>query len=61
VSVIKVMLTQIFNLSAQGAETGISEFAASLVYRVSSRTARTIQRSLVSQKRKRKTERKVVS
>jgi hypothetical protein len=33
----------------------ISEFEASLVYRVSSRTARAIQRSPVSKKRKTKT------
>jgi hypothetical protein len=33
---------------------GISEFEASLVYRVSSRTARTTQRNPVSEKKKKK-------
>jgi hypothetical protein len=39
----------------------ISEFEASLVYRVSSRTARTAQRNLVlkKKKKKKKTEKKV--
>jgi ATP-dependent DNA ligase len=36
----------------------ISEFEASLVYKVSSRTARAIQRNLVSIKKKKKTKRK---
>jgi hypothetical protein len=36
----------------------ISEFEASLVYRVTSRTARAIQRNPVSKKKKRKKERK---
>jgi hypothetical protein len=36
----------------------ISEFKASLVYRVSSRTARTAQRNSVSQKKKRKRKKK---
>jgi hypothetical protein len=35
----------------------ISEFKANLVYRVSSRTARAIQRNPVSKKRKKKKER----
>jgi hypothetical protein len=36
----------------------ISEFKASLVYKVSSRTARAIQRNLVSKKKKKKKKRK---
>jgi hypothetical protein len=36
-----------------GKGRGISEFEASLVYRVSSRTARATQRNLVSEKRER--------
>ena len=36
----------------------ISEFEASLVYKVSSRTTRTIQRNPVSEKKKRERERK---
>jgi hypothetical protein len=36
----------------------ISEFKASLVYRVSSRTARATQRNLVSKKQKQKTKQK---
>jgi hypothetical protein len=40
-----------------GRGRGISEFEASLVYRVSSRTARTIQRNPVSKKKKK--ERKI--
>jgi hypothetical protein len=38
----------------------ISEFEASLVYRVSSRTARATQRNLVSEKKKRERELGVV-
>jgi hypothetical protein len=43
------MVAQTFNPNPQEAEMGrwISEFEASLVYRVSSRTARTTQRNLV--------------
>jgi hypothetical protein len=42
-----------FNPSTREAEAGgISEFEASLVYRVSSRTARATQRNPVSKKRK---------
>jgi hypothetical protein len=37
-----------------GRDRWISEFEASLVYRVSSRTARTIQRNPVSKRRKKK-------
>jgi hypothetical protein len=39
----------------------ISEFEASLVYKVSSRTARAIQRNPVSEKKKKKSEFNVVS
>jgi hypothetical protein len=41
-----------FNPSTWEAETGISEFKASLVYKVNSRTARAIQRNPVSKSRK---------
>jgi hypothetical protein len=41
-----------FNPSTREAEAGISEFEASLVYKVSSRTARAIQRNPVSKKNK---------
>ena len=44
-----------FNPSTWEAEAGrISEFEASLVYKVSSRTARAIQRNPVSKKKKKK-------
>jgi hypothetical protein len=46
-----------FNPSTWEAEAGgfvISEFEASLVYRVSSRTARATQRNLVSKKKNQK-------
>jgi hypothetical protein len=39
---------------------GISEFEASLVYRVSSRTARATQRNPVSKKEKKKKRKKIV-
>jgi hypothetical protein len=38
-----------------GRGRGISEFEGSLIYRVSSRTARNIQRNLVSKNKKTKT------
>jgi hypothetical protein len=41
-----------FNLSTWEAEAGEIEFEASLVYRVSSRTVRTIQSNPVSKKKK---------
>ena len=41
-----------FDPSSREAESWISEFKASLVYNVSSRTARTIQRNPVSNKKK---------
>jgi hypothetical protein len=49
-----VVVAQAFNLSTQMAETGrwISEFEASLVYRASSRTARTTQKNPVSKNKK---------
>ena len=48
-----------FNPSTPGGRgRRISEFEASLVYRVSSRTARTIQRNPVSKKKKKKTGKK---
>jgi hypothetical protein len=45
-----------FNPITREAEAGgfISEFEASLVYKVSSRTARTTQRNPVSEKKKKK-------
>jgi hypothetical protein len=48
------MVAHAFNPSTQEAEAGrrISEFEASLVYKVSSRTARAIQRNPVSKKKK---------
>jgi hypothetical protein len=42
----------------EGRGRWISEFRASLVYRVSSRTARAIQRNLVSRKEKKRKEKK---
>jgi hypothetical protein len=48
-----------FNPSTWEAETGgISEFEASLVYRVSSRTARATQRNPVSENQKKKKKKK---
>jgi hypothetical protein len=41
-----------FNPSTREAEAGISEFKASLVYRVSSRTARATHRETLSRKTK---------
>jgi hypothetical protein len=51
------MVAHTFNPSTWEAEAGgwISEFKASLVYRVSSRTARAISRNLVSETPKEKT------
>jgi hypothetical protein len=51
-----------FNPSTWEADRQISEFEASLIYRVSSRTARATQRNPVSKKKKkkRKKERKKV-
>ena len=54
------MVVHAFNPSNRGGGGGrrgrqISEFKASLVYKVSSRTARTIQRNLVSEKKKKDT------
>jgi hypothetical protein len=46
-------------LRGRGRGRRISEFEASLVYRVSSRTARTIQRNPVSKKKKRKKKGKI--
>jgi hypothetical protein len=43
-----------FNPSTREAERQISEFEASLVYRVSSRTARATQRNPVSKNQKKK-------
>jgi hypothetical protein len=43
-----------FNPSTREAEAGGSEFKASLVYKVSSRTARAIQRNPVSKNQKKK-------
>jgi hypothetical protein len=47
------MVAHVFNPSG-GRGRQISEFEASLVYKVSSRTARTIQRNTVSKKKKKK-------
>ena len=44
------MVVHTFNLSTQEAERQISGFKASLVYRLSYRTARTTQRNRVSNK-----------
>ena len=44
------MVAQAFNQSTQEAEAGGPEFEASLVYRVSSRIARTTQRNPVLEK-----------
>ena len=52
------MAAHTFNPSTWEAEAGGSEFKASLVYRVSSRTGQATQRNLVSQKKKRKERRK---
>ena len=46
------MVAHAFNPSTQEAEAGESEFEASLVYKVSSRTARARQRNPVSKKKK---------
>jgi hypothetical protein len=52
-------MTHTFNPSTWEAEAGgFFEFKASLVYRVSSRTARATQRNPVSKKRKRRKEKK---
>jgi hypothetical protein len=49
------MVAHAFNPSIQRQrQAGISEFEASLVYRVSSRTAKAIQRNPVSKKKKKK-------
>ena len=48
------MVAHAFNPSTWEAEAGGSEFEASLVYRVSSRTARATQRNPVSKNRKKK-------
>ena len=48
------MVVHAFNPSTWEAEGGGFEFKASLVYRVSSRTARVIQRNPVSKKNKKK-------
>jgi hypothetical protein len=51
----QAVLTHAFNPSTWEGEAGrFSEFEASLVYRVSSRTARAIQRNPVSKNQKRK-------
>ena len=48
-----------FNPSTRDAEAGgFSEFEASLVYRVSSRTVKAIQRNPVSKKKKKRKEKK---
>jgi hypothetical protein len=49
-----------FNPNTWEAETGGSEFEASLVYRVSSRAARATQRNPVSEKKKKKKNKKIV-
>jgi hypothetical protein len=54
-SMSRAVVAHAFNPSTWEAEAGrflISEFKASLVFRVSSRTARDIQRNLVSEKTK---------
>jgi hypothetical protein len=49
------VVAYVFNPSTWKAEAGVSlEFEASLVYRVSSRTARATQRNPVSKKKKKK-------
>jgi hypothetical protein len=48
------VVAHIFNPSTWEAEAGNSEFETSLVYRVSSRTARATQRNPVSKKTKQK-------
>jgi hypothetical protein len=54
-------VTHAFNPSTWEAEAGrFFEFEASLVYRVSSRTARAIQRNPVSKKTKKQTNKKDV-
>jgi hypothetical protein len=45
------MVVHTFNPSTWEAETGGSEFETSLVYRVSSRTARATQRNPISKKK----------
>jgi hypothetical protein len=47
--------TNAFNPCTQEAEAGISEFEASLIYKVSSRTDSTIQRNLLSKTKQNKT------
>ena len=55
------MMVHAFNPSTQKAEAGkISEFQASLVYRVSSRTARAIQRKPCLKKAKTKQNKKII-
>jgi hypothetical protein len=49
-----------FNPSTQEAEAGRFEFEASLVYKVSSRTARAIQRNPTLKKQKTKTKKEVM-
>jgi hypothetical protein len=53
------VMAHAFNPNTREAEAGglISEFEASLVYRVSSRTARAIQRNLVSKNQAKQTNR----
>jgi hypothetical protein len=48
------LVAHAFNPSRGGRGRWISEFEASLVYKVSSRTARAIQRNPVSRKKKKK-------
>ena len=55
------MVVQAFAPNTWEAEAGTSEFAASLVYRVSSRTARATQRNPISNKIKYKTSKKIRS
>jgi hypothetical protein len=50
----RVVVAHTFNTSTWKAERWISEFQASLVYKVSSRTARAIQRNPVSKQNKTK-------
>jgi hypothetical protein len=47
------VVVHVFNPSTQEAEAGGFEFEASLVYKMSSRTARATQRNPVSKKQKR--------
>jgi hypothetical protein len=56
IGILQGVVAQAFNPSTWEAEAGEVEFEASLIYRVSSRTARATQRNPVSKKKKKKKE-----